>query len=1250
MRFLIVDDEPDDRKLAIKYLKEEFPDAEFIEIFTQKQFYDAIQQEFDVVITDYHLHWTNGIKILMEVRTRKPFVPVIMLTGTGTEEVAVEAMKRGLDDYVIKTPQRFIRLPAAVKAAMEKEALKRKERMLSSIIENAKEAVVSVDNEGRIIYVNKATEEIFGWKAEELIGKHMSVMAVDAEEQKKKFEEAMKKGWARFETIRKDKYGNEVPVLMTVIPFKDEHGNIIFSSAIIVDIRELKEYENKIRHLNELLRAIRSVNQLITKEKDEKKLLQKACNILIKVKGYKGVCIVYEGNIFKAGDYEPLLNFIKEKKIEEIEKEYIIEKLNGNYLFAINVSKEDVNISFFIAYSKPFDDEEIGLIKEVCGDIIFALYSIKIERALKEEEELMKAILTTSPVGIGYTVNRILGWANETMYKMTGYTPEETIGKSSRILYESDEEYERVGREIERAIKKGKVAKIETRWKRKDGSLFDCMLYVYPINPKKPEEGFVVTAVDITERKKLEEALKESEEKYRVLAEQSTDGIFLAIGYKPVYVNPAFLKIIGAKSIEEIKDKDMLEFLYPEDRERIKKDIEKALAKKLSMKNYELRLRRLDGKEIFVELTMNKVIYKEQPHALGIVRDITEKKKMEEALKESEEKYRSLVERANDGICIIQDGIIKFVNKKILEMGGYLEKEIIGKSFHEFIAEESLEKVTDRYKRRMAGEKVEDIYEVILKKKDGSKLWAELNVSIINYEGKPAELVIVRDITERKRLIEALKESEEKYRILADNAPAGVFIVRDNEVIYINKVAEEMLEREKDAKEIYQTWKKEGKIKINDFLLLWDEEKRKKLIEILERGMEGETSSVELITGEKRNLLFTITVIKYKGKRALLGIVQDITEIREAQKKIEESERKFRSLVTNAYDAIYIITPEGFQYVNPAFERLTGYSKEEVLSKDFDFRKLVHPDDLNLIIEREEARKRGRRIPSRYEFRIVRKDGSIRVVEASTVDIGMEGEARVMGILRDVTERRKAEEEIRKLSSLHRAIGMSINESESIQQLCNSLLEGIKKIIDVEYASIFIYDKEENKLIPSSYVGYPQEIAEKMLKEYIVEEGQPWEAVRVFMSKKESYVKNVQKYEPLSFNRELYKKYDIKELYTLPLIVRGEIRGVMQVAATTKNPLLPEKRRLLKNIAEEIAAGMAKIDAEERMRKALEREREFKLRTAHYFFNPICIAKGFLELALEEGDGKDKILKAIDAINRVEKVIKNITERGEIRE
>ena len=172
----------------------------------------------------------------------------------------------------------------------------KKEKMLSAIIEKAREAVVSVDANGRIIYANKATEELFGWKTEEIMGKPMSIFAVDADEQKKQFIEAIKKGGARFETVRKGKHGNAIPVLMTIVPFKDEKGNLIFSSAIMVDMREQKEYEAKIEHLNEVLHAIRNVNQLITKERNEEKLLRKICDILVGVRDYRAVCISYNGN------------------------------------------------------------------------------------------------------------------------------------------------------------------------------------------------------------------------------------------------------------------------------------------------------------------------------------------------------------------------------------------------------------------------------------------------------------------------------------------------------------------------------------------------------------------------------------------------------------------------------------------------------------------------------------------------------------------------------------------------------------------------------------------------------------------------------------------------------------------------------------------------------------------------------------------------------------------------------------------
>jgi len=396
---------------------------------------------------------------------------------------------------------------------------------------------------------------------------------------------------------------------------------------------------------------------------------------------------------------------------------------------------------------------------------------------------------------------------------------------------------------------------------------------------------------------------------------------------------------------------------------------------------------------------------------------------------------------------------------------------------------------------------------------------------------------------------------------------------------------------------------------------------------------------------------FNVSIIDYEGGKAELVIVRDITERKKMEEALKESEEKFRGLVENAHDAIYIITPEGFEYVNPAFEELTGYSSKEILSREFSFWNLIHPDDIKIIEQREKARIEGKEIPSRYEFRIISKDGKVKTVEVATVDIGKRGEARIMGILRDVTERKKAEEEIKKLSDLHYIVGMSINGSKTIKELCSNLIKNVKEIIGVEYVNIFVYNRSKKSLEPIAHAGYPKELAKRIVKRYEVNEEQPWEAVKACLTKKERYRKDVQKYKPLSFNWDLYKKYDIRELYTIPLTIKGEVEGILQVAATSKNPLA-EKKRLLKSIAEEIAAGMAKIKAEEEMMRALEQERKFKLEAAHYFFNPIAIAKGCLDLAMEElpEEKRKKLKSAKYAIGRVEKVVKNVTQRGEIHE
>ena len=135
-----------------------------------------------------------------------------------------------------------------------------------------------------------------------------------------------------------------------------------------------------------------------------------------------------------------------------------------------------------------------------------------------------------------------------------------------------------------------------------------------------------------------------------------------------------------------------------------------------------------------------------------IIVNATERNLSQQALRESEQKYRNLIERANDGIAIIQDGKFVFVNSRLAEMTGYPIEEATGKLFTQFIAPEEIERIADSYRRRMAGEDLPPIHETVVIGNDGKRRFVELNSGFIIYEGRPADLVFVRDITERKIL------------------------------------------------------------------------------------------------------------------------------------------------------------------------------------------------------------------------------------------------------------------------------------------------------------------------------------------------------------------------------------------------------------------------------------------------------------------------------------------------------------------
>jgi len=720
-------------------LSSSFPKAKIFYASNPKKFKKALEKEFDAFIIDYSISWANGIQTLKEIRKSKPFVATIMIIDASMQEVAAEALKRGLDDYVLKSEME--KISSAVANAIEKCRTKEKETMLSSIIENAREAVVSVDGNGNIIYANKAAEKIFGWKENELIGKPFSIMALNAEEQRRQFEEAIKKGGMTFETVRKDKNGNPIPVLMTVVPFRDERGNLLFSSGVMVDIREIKAYQSKIEHLNELLKAIRGINQIITKEKNEEELIKKACKLLYEVKGYKMICISYGDKIFFEGDekeYKKLL-----KKMGRAGKK----KINGN-AFVINLKKHGIKGKLCVVHSKDFEKEEIELLKEVAGDISFALHSIKVER---EKEEI--------------------------------------------------------------------------------------------------------------------------EKKYHMIAEMASEGICIDdANEKMIFVNDTFAKALGYKK-KELIEKNFLAFVHKEDREKVKEEIEKR--KKGKASKYEVRLIAKDGsiKTFFVSSTP---IYEDEKFAgsLSVNLDVTK-------LKEMEKKFEAIFEGALDAIFIEDlNGNILDANKAACKLLGYTKDELTKMNIVDIVPEEIgkrfKELVGEHLKR--GGIKVE----AVNIDKNGRAIPVEVSTTLIDIGGEKRIVAIVRDITERKKMEEMLQESEEKYRLLAENLPLGVFISVDTQIIYMNKFGKEMMK--KNFPSLYEKFKKEEKIDLS--LAIKESGASGKKIK---KAMKGFPVTIEMKTPAGNYINIRFVIFKYKSRDAILGIAEDVTELRMKEQELKKN-------------------------------------------------------------------------------------------------------------------------------------------------------------------------------------------------------------------------------------------------------------------------------------------------------------------------------------------------------------------------
>jgi len=257
---------------------------------------------------------------------------------------------------------------------------------------------------------------------------------------------------------------------------------------------------------------------------------------------------------------------------------------------------------------------------------------------------------------------------------------------------------------------------------------------------------------EITDRMQAEESLIESEEKFRTVAEQSPNMIFINKGGRIVYANKWSAEIMGYERDEFYSpDFDFFSLIAPESIEVVKSAFKRHIKSK-EIEPYEYTLVNREGKRIEAIIATKLINYEGERAILGIVTDISERIRAEEALRESEEKYRLLVENANDAIFIAQDQVVKFPNPKTLEMIGYSAQELVKIPFMNLIHPEDRDMVLDRYVKRLKGKELPSTYSFRIKRRDDEELWVEISTVLITWEGRPATLNFLRDVTPQKKM------------------------------------------------------------------------------------------------------------------------------------------------------------------------------------------------------------------------------------------------------------------------------------------------------------------------------------------------------------------------------------------------------------------------------------------------------------------------------------------------------------------
>ncbi len=641
------------------------------------------------------------------------------------------------------------------------------------------------------------------------------------------------------------------------------------------------------------------------------------------------------------------------------------------------------------------------------------------EELVKSEENLRitlnsigDAVITTDTFGAITNMNPVAE-------NLTGWNSYEAKNKPVEEVFviENAITGERVQNPVKLVLKTGHVVGLANHTKliSKNGNEYQISDSGAPITDEAGKTtGVVLVFRDITEEYKRQQELKDNESKFRTIVEGAPEPIFIQSEMKFAYLNPAACRLFGIESADVLIGTPVMNRFHPDYHEKIKNRIKLLCQENQSVHElFRQKFIRMDGSEVWVETAGEPIVYNGKNSALVFVRDISHRVKAVQVLKESKENYRLLVENQTDLVVKIDvEGRFLYASPSYCNLFEKTEEELLGKKFIPLVHEDDRDATTEAMKALYQPPHTAYMEQRAMTSKGW--VWLAWNdTAVMDEQGNIKEIIGVgRDISDQKKAEKLLRESETRFRLLAESAPFGIVIADKNQkTFFSNKRFTEIFGYTLDDIPSVEDWwplAYPDEIQRNTIRENWN-----KLIEKAQKE-QSEIPPLEYYVRCKNGEFKYIEFRSSAFKELNFVIFTDITERKLAEKAVYESESRF-SIAFEASPAPLVISEiETGQFidVNNRWVEMLGYSREEQIGKTSkEVGIWRNPSERDRVIQ--QVLKNGFFKDEYIEFNT--KTGGTILALWSAETIVLSGKKLMLSMIHDITERIKSEEELRKL-------------------------------------------------------------------------------------------------------------------------------------------------------------------------------------------------------------------------------------------